>query len=349
MKIILIKQLMRIEGVLVRNINTLMLSIVLLGFVDISQVHAITIKIATISPDGTSWMREMRAGASEIKKQTQGRVIFKYYPGGVMGNDDSVLRKIRIGQLQGGAVTAGSLDHIYPSIDIYGLPYLFTSLSEVDYVRSKMDPILMSNLEEKGLVSFGLAEGGFSYLMSDAPLRTVDDVKNQKLWLPSSHKVGEAVFSSAGIHPVTLPLSDVLTGLQTGLIDTVITSPIGAIALQWHTRIKYVVDMPLTYFAALLVIDQKAFNKIKLEDRKIVRQIMSDVFDRIDTQNRKDSIAAREALKNQGVEFISLSQETIDSWKSIGKQALLKLDSDNVYDRSVYQSIHQFASEARNQ
>ena len=97
------------------------------------------------------------------------------------------------------------------------------------------------------------------------------------------------------------------------------------------------------------MIDQKAFNKIKLEDRKIVRQIMSDVFDRIDTQNRKDSIAAREALKNQGVEFISLSQETIDSWKSIGKQALLKLDSDNVYDRSVYQSIHQFASEARNQ
>ena len=83
------------------------------------------IKIATISPDGTAWMKAMRTGADDIKKQTKGRVVIKFYPGGVMGNDKNVLRKIRIGQLHGGAVTAGSLTSIYPDIDIYGLPYLF--------------------------------------------------------------------------------------------------------------------------------------------------------------------------------------------------------------------------------
>ncbi len=312
-------------------------------------VQALTMKIATLSPEGTSWMQEMRAGASEITKQTQGRVKFKFYPGGVMGNDSNVLRKIRIGQLQGGAVTAGSLEDIDPDIDIYGLPYLFTSLEEVDYVRSKMDSLLIRKLESNGMVSFGLAEGGFSYMMSDVPLKTVEDVKNQKLWLPADHKVGEAVFGSAGVSPVSLPLSDVLTGLQTGLINTVITSPIGAIALQWHTRIKHVVDMPLTYFSALLVIDSKAFNRIKLEDREIVRKIMSDVFTRIDLQNRKDTIAAREALINQGVEFITLSQESFNSWKAIGEQAMKKLESQNSYSSEIFKAINQYAAESRAQ
>ena len=103
---------------------------------------------------------------------------------------------------------------------------------------------------------------------------------------------------------MSLPIADVLTGLQTGLINTVITSPIGAIALQWHTKIQYVMDEPLTYFSALLVIDKKAFNKLKEEDRAIVRTVMGEAFARIDQQNRKDNVEAREALLNQRIEFV---------------------------------------------
>ena len=231
-----------------------------LAFIAISvgqNVNAKVIKIATLSPDGTAWMKAMRAGAADIKKQTQGRVIIKFYPGGVMGNDKNVLRKIRIGQLQGGAVTTGSLTSIYPEMDIYGLPYLFSRQQQVDTVRGELDKYLFKGLEKKGFVGFGLAGGGFSYMMSDAVLRNVNDVKKKKVWIPSNSDVGLAVFESADISPVPLPVSDVLTGLQTGLIDTVFASPIGAIALQWHTKIKYIIDHPLTYLSALLVIDKK--------------------------------------------------------------------------------------------
>ena len=214
------------------KIGRILLAAMTLLLLNSSIANARAFKIATVSPDGTFWMQEMRAGAKEIKKQTQGRVEFKFYPGGVMGSDESVLRKIRIGQLQGGAVTAGSMTAIAPDIAIYELPYLFESLDQVDFVRSKMDGELIKELEKNGFVSFGLAEGGFSYMMSDEPLQTVADVRNKKVWLPSNHPVGEAVFSSADISPVPLPLSDVLTGLQTSLIDTIITSPIAAIALQ---------------------------------------------------------------------------------------------------------------------
>lgn len=305
----------------------------------LAPVNAKNIKIATISPDGTLWMNEMRAGAAEIKEKTGGRVNIKFYPGGVMGNDGSVLRKVRVGQLQGGAVTTGSLADIYPDIDIYGLPYLFSSLEQVDYVRKVMDESLINGLEEKGFVSFGFGEGGFTYMMSDSALKTVDDVRQQKVWIPSGNKVGEAVFSSADVSPVTLPVSDVLTGLQTGLVNTVITSPIGAIALQWHTRVKYMVDVPLTYFAAVLVVDKKVFNKLKKEDQEIVRDVMKVVFKRIDVGNRKANIAARDALKNQGIELISLSEKALKEWHVIGKKAIAKLEKENEYSDAIYKNL----------
>ena len=312
-----------------------------------SIANARVFKIATVSPDGTFWMQEMRAGAEEIKKKTQGRVVFKFYPGGVMGSDESVLRKIRIGQLQGGAVTAGSMTGIAPDIAIYELPYLFESLDQVDYVRSKMDDDLVNALEQKGFVSFGMAEGGFSYMMSDESLQSVADVRNKKVWLPSNHPVGEAVFNSADISTVPLPLSDVLTGLQTSLIDTIITSPIAAIALQWHTKINYVMDEPLTYFSALLVIDKKAFNKLNDEDRELVRRVMGDAFKRINEQNRKDNVEAKQALINQGIKFVRLSPASAKEWRQVGDAAKRDLEKQNKYSDKAYRDLMKYMDESK--
>ncbi len=249
--------------------------------------------------------------------------------------------------MQGGAVTASSMTPIAPDIAIYELPYLFESLDQVDYVRSKMDDELINALEKKGFIGFGLAEGGFSYMMSDEPLQSVADVRNKKVWLPSNHDVGEAVFSSADISPVPLPLSDVLTGLQTGLIDTIIAPPIGAIALQWHTKINYVMDEPLTYFSALLVIDKKAFNKLKDEDREIVRSIMNDAFKSINDQNRKDNTAAKQALMNQGIEFVRLPADSTKEWRQVGDKAIKMLEKQNKYSDKAYSDLMKYLDESK--
>lgn len=319
----------------------------LLPLLMVSTVYAKTIKIATISPDGTLWMEEMRAGVREIKKRTQDRVDFKFYPGGVMGSDENVLRKMRIGQLQGGAVTTGSLTGAYADIDIYSLPYIFSSLEQVDYVRGRMDRFLLDELEKNGLVAFGFGEGGFSYMMSDSSAYTVDDVRKQKVWVPGGNKVGEAVFSSAQISPVSLPVSDVLTGLQTGLVNTIITSPIGAIALQWHTRVKYVIDVPLTYISAMLVVDKKVFEQLEKEDQAIVREVMTASFKRIDAANRRDNIAAEEALKRQGIEYITLPKDSLEAWYAIGDKAIKKLQADNSYSPGAYKMIMEHVEAAK--
>ena len=299
------------------------------------QAAAVVLKIATISPDGATWMVKMRAGAEEIAQRTQGRVTFKFYPGGIMGTDESVLRKIRIGQLQGGAVIGGSLAKIYPDSQVYGLPLLFRSYEEVDYVRAKMDRILIKGLEERGFVTFGFAEGGFAYMMCGKPLRDLKDLKRQKVWVPAGDVISRTIFESAEVSPIPLPVSDVLTGLQTGLIDTITVSPIVAIALQWHTKVKYLTDEPLSYIYALLIIDRKAFKKINPNDQAIVRQVMAHVFKEINKQNREDNKKAREALKRQGITFIASSPESRAEWKSISEEANTRLVAKGVYSQTI--------------
>ncbi|HHO59784.1 MAG TPA: C4-dicarboxylate ABC transporter, partial [Thiotrichales bacterium] len=290
-------------------------------------------------PDGTFWMKQMRAGAKEIKEKTDGRVRFKFYPGGVMGNDESVMRKIRIRQLQGGAVTNGALEKINPDVTIYGLPFVFSALDQSDRVRAETDKLLLQGLEKNGFVSFGIAKGGFTYMMSKYPIDSIEALRDRKPWVPEGNEVGYGVYRHAGISPVSLPLSDVLTGLQTGLIDTVITSPIGALALQWHTGIHYVVDLPLTYLVAAMVVDKKAFNKLSKADQAVVREVMGRVYHRIDEQNSIDSINARKALINQGIKFISLSDEELKRWYEIGEKVRQEMHEKHHFNKALYQQV----------
>lgn len=273
--------------------------------------HGARLKIATLSPDGSAWMAQMRKGAAEVAARTAGRVEIKYYPGGVMGNDTAVLQKMRIGQLQGATLMAGSLTGVFPDIEIYSLPMKFRSLDEADHVRQKMDPVLLASLEKKGLTAFGIAEGGFAYMLSQQPIRSLADLQQRKMWIPDDDpNILEGV-KAFDLKPIPLAIADVLTGLQTGLIDTVTTSPIGAVALQWHTRVKHLLDVPFMYICAFLVVDQKAFSRLSPADQPVVREVMSRMFAEIDRQNREDNIQAMDALRNQGIAFITPTAEAL--------------------------------------
>ena len=252
------------------------LVVISLGLVH-TQSQATQFKVATLSPDGSTWMKKMREGAKEIEQQTQGRVKFKFYPGGVMGQDKAVLRKMRVGQLQGGAFANGTLAATYPGVQVYNLVMKFRSYEEVDFVRKKMDATIIQGLEDNGLVALGLSEIGFAYLMSTHPIRDVDDLRKQKAWIPENNIVATSALEAFSVSPIPLPLRDVLVALQTGMVDTVAGSPIGALTLQWHTKIKYLTDLPLAYIYGVLVLNEKDFEKLKPEDQQIVRQVMGGI------------------------------------------------------------------------
>ena len=307
------------------------------------------LKIATISPEGAAWMTRMRQGADEIERRTQGRVSLKIYPGGIMGSDQTVLRKIRIGQLQGGAVSLGSLDDVHPDSQIYGFPFTFNSFDEVDYVRKRLDERIVRGFEERGFVSFGLVETGFAYLMSSKALRSIDDVKSRKVWIPAGDEISRTAFSLAGISPILLPISDVLTGLETGLIDTIGTPPIAAIALQWFTRVKYLTETPISYIMGTLVIDRKALEKLAPGDQGVVREVLVRGFSQIDAQNRKDNIAALEALRRQGIEFVEPTAQQLAQWKSVALRAREQLIAHGRYSPEIIADLRKHLDTFRSQ
>jgi len=300
-----------------------------------------TLKIATVAPDGTTWMQELRKGGEEIARRTEGRVNIRYFPGGVMGNDNSVLRKIRIGQLQGGVIISGGLTDIYPDIDLYNIPFIFRSYDEADYVRERMDPILIKGLAEHGFVSFGLSEGGFAYLMSKRPIHSIDDLKECKVWVPEGDLISRTVFEAIDVTPIPLPLTDVLTGLQTGLIDTIAGSAIGAIALQWHTQVKYLVDEPLVYLYATLIIDSKSFDRIGSPDQAVVREVMEATFHKLNQLTRKDDADARRALKAQGIVFVALSENSRRREDEVRAEAERRLLQQHILPPALLQSLHE--------
>ena len=291
------------------RIITIMLILMLTG-----QAQAMRFKIATLSPDGSVWMEKMREGAKELARKTDNRVKIKYYPGGVMGDDKAVLRKIRIGQLHGGAVVGGSLSRFYPDNQIYSLPLMFRSFKEIDYVREHLDQRIVQGLEKGGFVTFGIAEGGFAYVMSTVPIRTVEEMRRQKVWIPDNDTMILETVKAFDITPFLLSIADVRAGLQTGLINTVTTPPIGAVALQWHTQIKYLMYEPFLYIYGVLAIDSKAFAKISTHDQQIFREIMGRVFRELDRLNRQDNVNALEALRKQGVKFIKPSAQALEKW-----------------------------------
>ena len=294
-----------------------------------------TFKIATFAPAGTEWLKQMKQGAAMISEKTEERVKLKYYPGGVMGNDASVHRKIKIGQLQGGAFTSGGLAGFYPDIQILSLPMLFNSFDEVDYVRSKLDPVLIQNMEKNGFVLLGIAEGGFARIMSREPMTKLESVRASKVWIPEGDTVVLETYKALGISPISLPISDVFTGLQTGLIDTISINPTGAIAFQWYTSTPYLTDTPIIYLVGLFAIQKKAFDKISPADQAIVREVIADVFKTLDRLNRADNIQASEALKALGTKFVKPEPGELQRWQTLSAQAIDNMVAEEIVSREM--------------
>jgi TRAP-type C4-dicarboxylate transport system substrate-binding protein len=292
-------------------------------------------------------MQEIRAAAAEIKDRSQGRAVVKLYGGGVMGNEKQVLRKIRIGQLHGGAFTANGIAEKYPDIVVYGLPLLFQSQEEVDYVRERMDAKFAQGLEKVGFVSFGIAGGGFARIFANRPITATADMRGLKIWVPEGDRVSIAAMEALHLSPVSLPITDVLTGLQTGLLDVIAAPPVGVIALQWHTRVKYMTTTPIMYTMGLMAIDHAAFARLEPQDQAVFREVMGRAYRKLDGQGPADDVGARDALRAAGIKFIEAKPAELRSWTEVVAGANRQLGEQGAYTPALLAELQEHLQEFR--
>lgn len=314
----------------------------------VAPASAAQFKLATVAPEGSQWMVELRAGADELREKTDGRVSVKFYTGGVMGNDKKVLRKMRIGQLHGGAFTSSGLSERYRDVMVYGIPLVFRDQTEVDYVRERMDATLVQGMDEAGLVVLGFAGGGFAKLMGRNPVDSMEQLRGRKIWVPEGDQVTYVSLTELSLSPVVLPITDVLTGLQTGLIEYIATPPVAAVLLQWYTKVSYITDVPLAYTIGVLVIDKRPFGKLEAADQALFRDIMGRAYDRVDVASRTDNVSADAALRENGLRIVQPADNERDRWDELGRDLRQRLVADDVVSAAIVSELDGHLESYRN-
>lgn len=323
-------------------------ALVLAALLAAGPLSAQTLKIATVTPEGSSWMRDMRAAAAQIGERTGGEVEVKFYGGGVMGDDLRVLRKIRVGQLQGAVLTSSALAGRYPDVLQYGLPLLFRSREEMLFVRRRFDPQLAEGLRESGYETFGFGSLGFASIMSGRkPVVRLEDARGLKIWVPDGDDIGLSAMRSVGLAPVQLPISDVLVGLQTGLVEVIVTPPSGAILLQWHTRLRYVTDFPVVFAFGMLAMDRRAFGRLSEPNQAIVREVFGALSDQLDRRDAEENLQAGQALKNSGLEYLALTSEEVLRWREAFGRIYPQLVREAGMSRDMHEEIMQALQDFR--
>jgi len=284
----------------------------------------VIIKLATLAPEGSPWIQVLKAAADEAQQKTGNAVQFKIYPGGVMGDERDMVRKMHIGQLQAAMLSSASLASMYPEIDVLQTPFLFDSYPETDFVVGKMQDGFKSGLEKNGYVSLGWSEAGFVYLMSTVPVETLELLRKAKVWIWNDSPMSKAIFEEAGVIGVPLSITDVLVGLQTGLVEVVYVPPSVAVALQWFTRIKYITDAPLNYMLGGLVAKKEAFDKIDPQHQSVVKEVFQRHMARLKEIIRAENQEALTVMQKQGIKLISPGKAQIADYKAISEKAMQK-------------------------
>lgn len=284
----------------------------------------VIIKLATLAPEGSPWIQVLKAAADEAQQKTGNAVQFKIYPGGVMGDERDMVRKMHIGQLQAAMLSSASLASMFPEIDVLQTPFLFDSYPETDFVVGKMQDGFKSGLEKNGYVALGWSEAGFVYLMSTVPVETLELLRKAKVWIWNDSPMSKAIFEEAGVIGVPLSITDVLVGLQTGLVEVVYVPPSVAVALQWFTRIKYITDAPLNYMLGGLVAKKEAFDKIDPQHQSVVKEVFQRHMTRLKEIIRAENQEALTVMQKQGIKLISPGKAQIADYKAISEKAMQK-------------------------
>ena len=329
--------------------SSLALALVLalaLALPSVAQAQQHRIKLATLAPEGSGWIKVLRAVDQEVRERTEGAVGFKFYPGGVQGNETVMLRKIRVGQLHAGGFGGLGASLVLPDILALEMPFLFDNYEEIEYVLGEMDAYYQVAYQEKGFVLLGWADIGFVHILSKTPVAKTDDIEALKVWRLEGEPITEVLFRNAGVSSVPLVIPDVLLGLQTDLIEVVYVPPAAAIVLQWFARVSYITELPINYTLGPLLVDKRVFDRISPEHQTILLEVCRRHMQQQRLQSREDNRKALEVMQDQGLELVTPLPEDVEGFRQLVADSVPELVGQAV-PREAYDLVRHYLAQFR--
>jgi TRAP-type C4-dicarboxylate transport system substrate-binding protein len=319
--------------------NALALTLLLFATPALAQT---TIKIASLAPEGSSWMNLFHEWQKAVEAGTAGRVKIKFYAGGVQGDEKDCLRKMRLGQISGAAITGIGLASVAPEVRVLDIARTY---EELDALRAALNETLRKKFEEHGVVLLGWGDVGPVQLFSNRPIKTLDDIRATKLWLWSEDPMSKKLFDAVGLRGVPMGVPDVLPGLSTGAIDAYFASPLSALALQWSTHAKYVTSMVMSQASGASILSKKVFDQLSPADQKVVMDEALKLEKKVLAQIRGDNTKALDAMKKNGVEVVSTPPELVKLLRTKGEA--VAEEAGKSYSAEFQAQVHKLVDDYR--
>jgi len=320
---------------------------VLLTMVLIWPVHAATeIKVALVTPEGSTWTNTLYQMADEVERKTDGEVKFKIYAGGISGDELDVLRKMRVNRIHAAGFSGVGLGVVLPEIRILEAPLMFENYAEVDFVKEQLSDRFAAGFEKKGFVLLGFAEAGFVYFFSRSPMDTIDGVRAAKMWAWKGDPVAETFLKSFGIKTYPLHLTDVNTGLETGMIDSFYAPPLAAVAFQWYAKVNSMLNHPMVNSTGALLMKKSIFNKLSPGNQKILREAGVKYCSELIRLSRRDNEEARVVLEEEEIDFTRPSADLTVFFKQRASATYQK-NIPKLYSRELFDQVQNLLKEYR--
>ncbi len=317
------------------------ISLLLLLFLMMMPLSAITIKMGSLFPEGTEWDRSLRKIVQEWKEITDGRVNLKIYAGGIAGSEEDMVRKMRIGQLDAAVLTSIGMNKIVSDCLVFSLPFFIQNEEELDFVLKELTPIFDDDFNEKGFEVLLWSKSGWINFFSSQEVHTPEDIRKTKMGVsPGDEEMIEA-FKALKFNVVPLNLNDTLMGLQSGMIDTVYTAPIGAAAYQWFALAPYMNPLNVLPVIGGIVLSDRAWKKIPAqyheELKASMRSIVEEGFAR---EAEKLNNQAMDVMKENGLVISEITEEDKQAWYDLfdGDYWMIVGD-DKAVAPEVYQEV----------
>ena len=293
------------------------LIIVLCFSVQLLWAKTIIVKMATLAPEGTDWHGLLVDLGQQWKEATDGEVRLRIYPGGVVGDERDMIRKMRIGQIHGAAITNEGMTEINPYFTAFFMPMLYQTYEEVDFVRSRLSHELLSVTEKNGFKILTMVDVGWVYWFSSEPVYTPEDLKKSKIFTWAGDYKSSQLYEKHGYQSVPLAITDVLSGLQTGLINTLGFNPMYTLSQQLFGIADNMLDMKWGNLTAAIVIDNRTWNRIKPEHQSMMLDIAQSIGNGFQKKNRHETNKAIDVMKEYGLTVNTPTPDQVRKWEDL--------------------------------
>jgi TRAP-type transport system periplasmic protein len=303
-------------------------------------------KTAVVMPEGSTWTKVLHEMTAEIEAKTEGAVTFQVYAGGISGDEPDVIRKMRVGRIQAAGFSGIGMGVLVPEVRVLESVLLFRDHEEVDRVRAALFEDFARRFERKGYVLLGFFEAGFTYLYTREPIEKVDDLKQTKMWIWKGDEIASRYVSALGMEAVPLHMTDVNTGLETGLIDGFYAPPLAAMALQWYARVGFVLDYPLVNSCGGFLVTKRAFGRLSAAHQELLREVVKAYCAKLVAATRVENAQAKTLMANAGLTFTPPS-EAVKAHLHAAAQSAAAENMPAVYSRDLYERVAHLAAEGR--